>query len=178
MPQTGSQVLAVYPGSFDPVTHGHLDVIRRTSQLFNQLIVGVGTNPDKEETFTQAERLELLAPHLGGLPNVRAAAYAGLTIDFVRSVGGHVIVRGIRDVADLSNEVQQANLNLAIGGIETVFLLTSDQHVLTSSTYVKQIYQLGGGDVERLRRLVPANVAEMLAAKLGQPRRIGGGGNS
>ncbi len=164
-------MIAVYPGSFDPVTHGHLDVIRRASRLFNQLIVGVGLNPDKASTFTQRERIELLKPHLANLPNTRAEAYDGLTIDFVRQCNAQVLVRGIRDVADLSDEVQQANLNLAIGGVETVFLLTSDQHVLTSSTYVKQIYELGGGDVARLERLIPANAARALAEKLGRPVR-------
>lgn len=166
-------IIAVYAGSFDPVTHGHLDVIRRASKLFNELIVGVGLNPDKAELFTQAERLDLLRPHLQGLDNVRAEAYSGLTIDFVREHGGSVIVRGIRDIADLSNELQQANLNLQIGGVETIFLLTSDQHVMTSSTYVKQIYELGGNDTERIRRLVPPNVAEQLARKLGGARREG-----
>ncbi len=163
------RIIAVYPGSFDPVTHGHLDVIRRASMLFNELVVGVGDNPDKAELFSAAERVELVRPHCEHLPNVRILAYDGLTIDFVQEIGGSVIVRGIRDVADLSGELRQANVNLAIGEIETVFLLTSDQHVLTSSTYVKQIYELGGGNVDRIRRLVPDNVADKLAAKLGKP---------
>lgn len=163
-------IVAVYPGSFDPPTLGHIDVIRRASQLFNRLIVGVGHNPDKAPMFSQDERLKLMKPHLSHLHNVTSAAYEGLTIDFVRNVGGRVLVRGIRDLADLSSELQQANVNLAIGGIETVFLLTSEQHTLTSSTYVKQIYELGGGDATRIKRLVPDNVARALAAKLGKPR--------
>ncbi len=166
MPANHRHIIAVYPGSFDPVTHGHLDVIRRAADLFNELIVGLGRNPDKKELFTSQERLELLLPHLEGLTNVRAESYEGLTIDFVRKCGARVLVRGIRDVNDLSNEVQQAAVNAMIGDVETVFLLTSDQHVLTSSTYVKQIYELGGGG-ERIRRLVPENVAQALADKLG-----------
>ncbi|MCA9244200.1 MAG: pantetheine-phosphate adenylyltransferase [Phycisphaerales bacterium] len=165
------RIVAVYPGSFDPVTHGHLDVIRRASNLFNELVVGVGDNPDKAEMFTSDERVEMVEAHCKDLQNVRVQAYDGLTIDFVRGVGARVIVRGIRDVADLSGELRQANVNLAIGSVETVFLLTSDQHVLTSSTYDKQIYELGGGDPERLRRLVPDNVARKLAAKLGKPAK-------
>jgi pantetheine-phosphate adenylyltransferase len=161
-------IVAMYPGSFDPVTHGHLDVIRRAARLFNSLVVGVGHNPDKAPTFTAEERLAMLRPHLAPLSNVRAEAYDGLTIDFVRRCNARVLVRGIRDVADLSSEVQQAAVNLAIGGIETVFLMTSDQHVLTSSTYVKQIYELSH-DVDRIRRLVPDNVAKMLMKKLGTP---------
>jgi len=163
-------IVAVYAGSFDPVTLGHLDVIRRAARLFNRLIIGVGLNPDKAEMFTQAERLAMLVPHLHDYPNVEAMAYSGLTIDFVRQVGARVLVRGIRDFTDLSFELLQANVNMAIGGVDTVFLLTRDQHVLTSSTYIKQIYEMGGGDRDRILRLVPPNVAEWLDRKLGRRR--------
>lgn len=166
MPHRTQHIIAVYPGSFDPVTFGHLDVIRRAASLFNELVVGVGLNPDKQETFSQVERLELLEPHLRGYPNVRAEAYEGLTIDFVRRCGGRVIIRGIRDIADFSSELQQASLNMAIGEVDTAFLLTSEQHVLTSSTYIKQIYELGGSDPRRIKRLVPPNVAQRLELKL------------
>ena len=171
MAKRASEIVAVYPGSFDPVTHGHLDVIRRAAGLFNKLVVGVGVNPGKEELFTLEERLGLLGPHLRGLPNVSVESYDGLTIDFVRRCAGRVLVKGIRDLTDLSHELQQANVNLTVGGVETVFLLTSDQHVVTSSTYIKQIYELGGGDPERIKRLVPPNVAQRLSEKLGRPRR-------
>ncbi len=171
MAEQPSEIVAVYPGSFDPVTHGHLDVIRRAAGLFNKLVVGVGKNPGKEELFTPRERLNLLRPHLQGLPNVSVKSYDGLTIDFVRRCSGRVLVKGIRDLTDLSRELQQANVNLTVGGIETVFLLTSDQHVVTSSTYIRQIYELGGGDPERIKRLVPPNVAQRLGEKLGRPRR-------
>lgn len=163
--------VAVYQGSFDPVTFGHLDVIRRSARLFNELVVGIGQNPDKEQLFTPQERLELLLPHIADLPNVHAATYDGLTIDFVRQCKAHVLVRGIRDMADLNHEVQLANLNRMIGGVETVFMLTSDQYVLTSSTYIKQIYEMGGGDISRIEQLVPPNVATHLAAKLGHKSR-------
>ncbi|MCK4342113.1 MAG: pantetheine-phosphate adenylyltransferase [Phycisphaerae bacterium] len=166
MTQVSRHVVAVYQGSFDPVTFGHLDVIRRGARIFNELIVGIGVNPDKEEFFTPHERLELLQPHIEQLPNVRAATYDGLTIDFVRQCGADVLLRGIRDMADLSNEVQLANLNRVVGGVETVFMMTSDQHVLTSSTYIKQIYEMGGGDLARIEQLVPPNVARRLAEKL------------
>lgn len=166
-----SRTIAVYPGSFDPVTLGHLDLIRRAARLFNVLVVGVGKNPDKAETFTLSERLALLRPHLAHLTNVRAEAYEGLTGDFARQHGAQWLVRGIRDVADLSNEVQIANINRAIADVETVFLLTRDDYVLTSSTYVKQIYEMSNGDARRLERLVPPNVARGLQEKLGRPRR-------
>ncbi len=166
MSQPPQKIIAVFQGSFDPVTFGHLDVIRRAARMFNELIVGIGKNPDKEQLFTPQERLELLLPHLADLPNVRAATYDGLTIDFVRECGAHVLVRGIRDMADLNHEVQLATLNRLIGNVETVFILTSDQHVLTSSTYIKQIYEMGGGDINRIRQLVPENVAVRLAERL------------
>lgn len=175
MPENTEHIIAVYPGTFDPVTHGHLDVIRRASRLFNALVVGVGRNPDKDELFTPQERLELLRPHLEEFPNVRAEAYEGLTFDFVRQCGARVLVRGIRDTTDLSNELLQANLNLTVGQVDTVFLLTRDQHVLTSSTYIKQIYELGGGDLDRIERLVPSNVAAALARKLRPQARSAGG---
>lgn len=169
MPRKERNTIAVYQGSFDPVTYGHLDVIRRAARLFNQLIVGIGVNPDKEEFFSSQERLEMLLPHIEDLPNVRAATYDGLTIDFVRECKAHVLLRGIRDMADLSNEVQLANLNRLVGSVETVFMLASDQHVLTSSRYIKQIYEMGGGDLGRIAQLVPPNVAQRLAEKLGRP---------
>lgn len=168
MAESGQNIIAVFQGSFDPVTLGHLDVIRRAARLFNELIVGIGRNPDKEQLFTPEERLALLLPHIADLPNVRAATYHGLTIDFVREHGAHVLVRGIRDMADLNQEVQVANLNRLVGGVETVFILTSDQHALTSSTYIKQIYQMGGGDISRVQQIVPANVAARLVEKLEQ----------
>jgi pantetheine-phosphate adenylyltransferase len=148
------------------VTYGHLDIIRRASGLFNTLMVGIGMNPDKEQLFTPEERLALLHPNIQDLPNVKAATYDGLTIDFVRECGANVLLRGIRDMADLSKEVQLANLNRLVGGVETMFMLASDQHVLTSSTYIKQIYEMGGGDLGRIAQLVPDNVAEALAHKL------------
>lgn len=168
MPNKRSDITAVYAGSFDPVTLGHLDVIRRAAKLFNRLVVGVGQNPDKREMFTQAERLAMLSPHLRNLQNTRVEAYDGLTIDFARQSGARVLVRGIRDFADLSGELVQANVNMAIGAVETVFLLTRDEHVLTSSTYIKQIFELGGGDRARILRLVPPNVAAALERKLGR----------
>lgn len=166
MADSAHHIIAVYPGSFDPVTHGHLDVIRRAAQLFNELVVGVGQNPDKDDLFTPDERLELLAPHLKDLRNVRTEAYDGLTIDFVRKCEGRALIRGIRDASDLSSELMQAGINLAVGEVETIFLPTSDQHVLTSSTYVKQIFELGGCNIERIERLVPRNVAEALVQRL------------
>ncbi len=158
--------LAVYPGTFDPITLGHLDLIERGKQLFAELIVGVGHNPDKkDELFSQTERAEMIRQLVGQWSNVRVQAYKGLTYKFVRSVGGLVILRGIRDSVDLRMEMLTANTNLLLGGVETVFLLGSHDHALTSSSLIKQIVGLGG-DLDTLTRLVPPMVAERLMEKV------------
>jgi pantetheine-phosphate adenylyltransferase len=164
-PQQPSAI-AVYPGVFDPVTYGHLDVMRRGADVFSELIVGVGDNPEKAPWFTAEERIEMLRPHIEALPNARVQSYTGLTIDFVLACDSHIILRGIRDQVDLSSELQQANINQVVGGIETVFLATTDEHALTSSTYIKQIFELGGHNIERIRRLVPPNVIDRLVARM------------
>ena len=135
--------IAVFPGMFDPVTHGHLDIIRRASKLYEKLIMGVGDNPLKTEVFTQEERREMLEQHTSGLHNIEVRTYSGLTVEFARSVGAGVILRGIRDTVDLHAELEIATTNLIIGGIETVFLMTSGQHILTSSALIKQIVEIG-----------------------------------
>lgn|GEM_PF-230285 len=160
-------IRAVFPGAFDPITKGHLDIITRGHVLADELIVAVGHNPEKPALFTPAERVEMIQEILGDLSGVQVQAYEGLTAEFVQSVQANVIIRGIRDNVDLHYELQQANINLAIGGVETVFLMTRDQFALTSSTYIKQIAELGCLDEERLGRLVPPSVAKRLRLKLG-----------
>lgn len=162
---------AVFPGTFDPPTNGHIDIIRRGTRIAEELIVAVGHNPEKEALFSAAERVEMLNELVGDLGNVRVEAYQGLTAEFVRRVGADIIIRGIRDNVDLHYELQQANINLAIGGVETIFLLTRDQFALTSSTYIKQIVALGMADIRRLSRLVPPSVARRLRDKFGQRAR-------
>jgi pantetheine-phosphate adenylyltransferase len=159
---------AVFPGSFDPITNGHLDIIQRASGLFERVIVAVGQNPAKAEVFSPEERVRMIAELVREFPNVNVASYSGLTIDFVRQAGGDVILRGIRDTLDVRDELQAANTNLIVGGIETVFLMASDQYTLTSSTFIKQIVSLGGDASTRLSALVPTNVLEQLRAKLTQ----------
>jgi len=154
--------VVVFPGTFDPITEGHLDMIRRGSRLFDKLIVAVGTNPQKTELFSKEERVALTRELVKDLPNVEVQSYDGLTIDFVHRVGGTMILKGIRDTVDLRAELQQANTNRIAGGVETLFLLTSDRHALTSSTLIKQIAAMGG-DVSQL---VPPSVREKLLAKL------------
>lgn len=158
--------VAIFPGAFDPVTHGHLNIIERAAKLYETLVVAVGVNPLKKEVFTPAERVEMLVKFSGHLPNVMVRSYTGLTVDFARELGAGVIVRGIRDNVDLHAELDIANVNLIIGDIETVFLMTSHEHALTSSALIKQIVEIGGYDENRLSRLVPKEVARRLHERL------------
>jgi pantetheine-phosphate adenylyltransferase len=162
--------IAVFPGMFDPVTHGHLDIIRRASRLYEKLIIGVGDNPVKTEVFTQEERRQMLAEHTADLPGIEIRTYSGLTVEFARSVGAGVILRGIRDTVDLHAELEIATTNLIIGDIETVFLMTGGQHILTSSTLIRQIVEIGEYDTTHLSRLVPLDVAKRLEERLSRNR--------
>lgn len=165
MPKASAS-LAVFPGSFDPVTHGHLDIIERAAALYRRLIVAVGLNPLKGEVFTLDERKEMLTEHVAPLANVEVQTYSGLTVEFARGAGAGVILRGIRDNVDLHAELEIATTNRIIGGIETVFLMTSGQHALTSSKLIKQIVEIGRYDADRLSRLVPLDVAKRLEQRL------------
>ena len=160
---------AIFPGMFDPVTHGHLDIILRAAKLFPRLIVAVGDNPLKTEVFTSHERRDMVLEHTQDLTNVEVHTYSGLTVEFARSVGAGIILRGIRDAVDLHQELEIATTNLIIGGIETVFLMTSRQHILTSSTLIRQIVQIGRYDSDHLSRLVPLDVARRLEERLRHP---------
>lgn len=161
---TASQRIAVFPGQFDPITHGHLDVIRRGLKLFDEVIVGVGNNPEKREMFPLDERVEMIRILLADSPGARVEPFTGLTVDFVRRVNATAILRGIRDVSDLRYEFQLALANRAVGGVETVFIMTGDQHALTSSSLIRQVVSLGG-DVNQLSGLLPQLVIDRLHLK-------------
>ncbi len=163
MPEPSHRI-AVFPGQFDPITHGHLDVIRRGLKLFDELIVGVGINPEKREMFSLEERVEMIRTLLVDLPQARVEPFTGLTVDFVRRVKATAILRGIRDVSDLRYEFQLALANRAVGGVETVFIMTGDQHALTSSSLIRQVVSLGG-DVRQLSGLLPQLVIDRLRGK-------------
>ena len=154
--------VAVFPGQFDPPTNGHLDIIRRGVQLFDELIVAVGINPEKREMFTIDDRVEMTRQLVDGISGVKVQKYTGLTVDFVRSAHAIAILRGIRDVSDLRYEFQLAQANRAVGGVETVFIMTGDQYALTSSSLIRQIVSLGG-DVAQLKGLLPDSVIKRLS---------------
>ena len=160
------RLVAIFPGTFDPITRGHLDLIERGRQLVDELVIGIGRNPEKESIFSVDERLEMIRELVAEMDNVRVEAYEGLTFEFAQAMKAKIIFRGIRDSVDLRGELQAANTNLIVGAIETVFLLTSDQHALTSSTLIKQIVEIGGYDPERLSRLVPTPVSQRLRRRL------------
>jgi len=164
MPHSRPAKIGVFPGQFDPITNGHLDVIRRGVTLFDELIVAVGINPEKREMFTLDERVRMIKSLLKDVPGARVEKYTGLTVDFARKVRAAAILRGIRDVSDLRYEFQLALANRAVGGVETVFIMAGDQHALTSSSLIRQVVALGG-DVRQLKTLLPGVVVEMLREK-------------
>ena len=164
MPTAHARKIAVFPGQFDPITNGHLDVMRRGVGLFDELIVAVGINPDKREMFSAEERVEMIGLLTRELPSVRVEQYTGLTVDFVRHSGANVILRGIRDVSDLRYEFQLALANRAVGEVETVFIMTGEQYALTSSSLIRQVVSLGG-DVNKLGSILPELVVKRLQKK-------------
>ena len=156
--------IAVFPGQFDPITNGHLDVIRRGTALFDELIVAVGNNPEKREMFTIEERLDMIRTLCKDIPHTRVEKYTGLTVDFVRQAKATVMLRGIRDASDLRYEFQLAMANRAVGSVETVFIMTSDEYALTSSSLIRQVVALGG-EVSKLSTILPKIVVDRLRAK-------------
>jgi pantetheine-phosphate adenylyltransferase len=157
---------AIFAGTFDPPTNGHLDIIARSSRIFDKTIVAVGVNPEKSPLFTAEERVGMLKELVSQYDNVEVMSYSGLTVDFVHRVKGDVIVKGIRDSDDLRNELRQANVNMIAGDVETVFLFTHDQTALISSTLIRQVCELGGLESGNLRRLIPPSVIDRLRSKI------------
>jgi pantetheine-phosphate adenylyltransferase len=157
-------VTAIYPGSFDPVTNGHLDLIARGATIFDQLIVAVAQNLEKEPLFTLKERVEMLEAVTFEWKNVEVEVFDGLLMDYARSHGASVIMRGIRAVSDYEYELQMAMMNRKIEpDIETVFMLPAEAYSYLSSRLVKELARLGGP----VKDLVPPLVVERLRAKVG-----------
>ena len=155
---------AVYTGSFDPITLGHLNVIERSSRLVDQLIVGVGINTEKQSLFTPEERVELVRSSTAHLANVEVAAFGGLAVSFVRDCGARVMLRGVRSLGDIEAEFTMTLANRKLDpGVETVFLMADDQFSHISSSLIKQIAALAGD--EELGRFVPPQVVKALRGK-------------
>ncbi len=158
---------AACPGSFDPVTNGHIDIISRASALFDEVVVAVGVNKSKNRLFSAAERIEMLEEACAGFANVKVASFDGLLTDFCRQHQVVAIVKGLRAVSDFDYELQMAQMNSSLADIETVFVPTSPEYSFLASSLVKEVATFGG-DVSSL---VPPRVLERLTTRLAERRR-------
>ena len=153
---------ALCPGTFDPVTNGHLDIIGRTSATYDAVVVGVLENPAKQPLFGAQERVAMLEEACAGMANVRVVAFSGLLVAFARDQGAQAIVKGLRAVSDYEYEIQMAQMNLRLGRVETLFMPTNPKWSFLSSSLVKEVARFGG-DVEGL---VPDHVKKRLLDRL------------
>ena len=151
---SGKVVRVVFPGSFDPITNGHLDVIQRGIKLFDELIVAVGRSPLKNQLFSPEERVEMISELIKDIPGVSVEGFDGLTVEFARQKKADIILRGLRCLTGVNYELELAMTNRSVAGIETVFIMTTEQYGFISSTLIRQVASLGGD----ISNLVPANV--------------------
>jgi pantetheine-phosphate adenylyltransferase len=158
---------AVCPGSFDPVTNGHLDIVGRSSRLYDEVVVAVLVNESKQGLFTIAERLDMLREVVKPYGNVRVESFQGLLVDFCRAQQASVVVKGLRAVSDFDYELQMAQMNIGLAGVETLFMPTNPQHSFLSSSLVKDVAKWGGD----ITAHVPELVARRLADRLRRPAR-------
>ena len=155
--------LAVFPGSFDPLTNGHVDIISRGARLFDRLVVAILVNAEKSPLFTTGERVEMTRAVFASMPNVEVDTFDGLLVDYVERRKAQVIVRGLRAVSDFEYEFQMALMNRRLNGkIETVFMMPAEQYSYISSRLIKEVFALGG----RVQGLVPELVEERLREKV------------
>ena len=156
---------AIYPGSFDPVTYGHLDVIKRASQIFDELTVSVLNNKLKTPLFSVEERVKILKEAVKDIPNVKVESFSGLLVDYASSRNIHVVIRGLRAITDFEYELQnaQTNAKLSNGALDTIFLTTSLEYAYLSSSSVKEIASFGGD----ISMCVPDFVADLVYEKYG-----------
>jgi pantetheine-phosphate adenylyltransferase len=155
---SGKFVRAIFPGSFDPITNGHLDVINRGMKLFDELIVAVGRSPLKDQLFSPEQRVEMIAELIKNLHWVSVEGFDGLTVEYARQKKANVILRGLRSLTDVNYEFELAMTNRSVTGIETIFVMTTEQYGFISSTLVRQVASLGGD----ISNLVPENVYRRL----------------
>ena len=160
--------IAIYPGSFDPVTNGHLDIIERTAKIFDKVIVAILVNSSKVPTFTIDEKINMLKKATAHIPNVEIEFFDGLLVNYVKSKGAHVIVKGLRAISDFEYEFQMALLNKSVEPeIETLFMMTNNKYSYLSSSMVKELGRLGA----KLTDLVPDALMEDVIAKLTKDRK-------
>lgn len=159
---------AVYAGSFDPITLGHLDIIHRACKLFERVTIAIGVNPDKRTLFTPDERQQLIEKSISGLANVDVQTFRGLTVEFIRECGAAVLVRGMRTLSDIETEFTFALANRALAPeVETVFLMASNKYTHVSSSLIKQVAQLSTADTaQQLRAFVPVPIISPLLQRL------------
>ena len=168
------QHIALYPGTFDPVTFGHIDIIERGRRIFDRIVVGVGQNPDKQTLFSADERLVMVSELLDDLvrreprgAGVEAVSYSGLTVDIARQAGATVLLKGIRNVSDLQYEIQQAVTNRRVAALETAFVVAKQDYAFTSSTLIRQVAAMGH-DLNALSSMCPQQVIDRLREKKAQ----------
>ena len=157
------QIRAIYPGSFDPLTNGHLDLIERGSKIFHELVVAILRNSEKEPLFDVAERRDMLAEATARWPNVRIDTFSGLLVDYVVRQKAHAVLRGIRAISDYEYELQMALMNRKLNAqVETVFMMPAEAYSYLSSRLVKEVFRLGGS----VHDLVPPEVEKRLYKKV------------
>lgn len=165
-------VVAVYPGTFDPLTYGHMDIIERGASLFGKLVVGIYENPSKQPLFHLNQRVELVREAVTDLPNVHVKAFKGLTVDFIHQLRGKVMIRGLRANSDFEREFEMALMNRKLApDIELLCLMTSSQYQFLSSSLIKEVAKLGGC----LEGMVPDHVAAALRKKFSVPHEVATG---
>jgi len=157
-------IRAIFPGSFDPLTNGHLDVINRGMKLFDELIIAVGRSPVKNQLFTPEQRVEMIAELIRErqMTDISVESFEGLTVEYAAKKKADVILRGLRSLTDVQYEFQLAMTNRAVAGIETIFIMTSEQYGFTSSTLIREVASLGGD----LANLIPNNIYERVKQHL------------
>jgi pantetheine-phosphate adenylyltransferase len=159
----GAERVAVYPGTFDPITNGHVDIVRRARALFDRVVVAVAENVRKAPLFTLAERTEMIRASVGDDPRIEVDSFSGLLVNYARARKARAVIRGLRAIADFEYEFQFAHMNRHLApDVETIFLMTSEESFYVSSSLVKEVATMGGD----ITRIAPAAVVEALKRKL------------